>query len=170
MNDSTISSLKEALKHSPENVPLRLLLAETLQGLSRLDEAEEEYKILLNYSDDTNIKTGLAGVYYQRGRFSACNVILEEVIESGSEEAEVLGLYAKGLLKENAFAKALEIYQLALSIYPDFFDEELDQHFRLKEVLNGMILKMKVTTGFWKSQVSILVMLVAWTRLKKRSN
>lgn len=133
MNDNTISSLREALIHSPENVPLRLLLAETLEGMNRLDEAEEEYKTLLNYSDDTNIKTGLAGVYYQRGRFSACNVILEEVIESGSEEAEVLALYAKGLLKENAFAKALDIYQFTLSIYPDFFDEELDQHFRLKE-------------------------------------
>ena len=133
MNDNTISSLREALKHSPDNIPLRLLLAETFQSLNRLDEAEEEFKMLLNYSADTKIKTRLAGLFYQKGRFSACNVILEEVIENGSEDRDVLALYAKGLLKENAIIKALEIYQLTLSMDPGFFDEELDHQFRLKE-------------------------------------
>ena len=133
MNDNTISSLRMALKHSPENVPLRLLLAETLQGLNKLDEAEEEYKTLLHYSDDAKIKTGLANIFYLRGRFSACNVILEEVIEEGNGTPEIFALYAKGLLKENAVEKALEIYQLALSLDPGFFDEELDEEFRLKE-------------------------------------
>lgn len=130
---NTISSLRAALSHSPENVPLRLLLAETLLGLNKLDEAEAEYKTLLNYSDDAKIKTGLANIFYLRGRYSACNVILEEVIEDGNGDPEVFALYAKGLLKENAVERALEIYQLALSIDPDFFDEELDEQFRLKE-------------------------------------
>ena len=37
MNENTIDSLREALKHSPNNTPLRLLLAETLLGLNRLE-------------------------------------------------------------------------------------------------------------------------------------
>ena len=42
MNDNTIDSLREALKHSPDNTPLRLLLADTLLNLNRLEEAEKE--------------------------------------------------------------------------------------------------------------------------------
>ena len=43
MNDNTLDSLREALKYSPENLPLRHLLAETLLSLNRLEEAEIEY-------------------------------------------------------------------------------------------------------------------------------
>jgi transitional endoplasmic reticulum ATPase len=45
MNDNTIDSLREALKHSPDNTPLRQLLADTLLTLNRLDEAETEFSI-----------------------------------------------------------------------------------------------------------------------------
>ena len=41
--NSTILALQEALKISPDNVPLRLHLGETFQLANRLDEAEKEY-------------------------------------------------------------------------------------------------------------------------------
>lgn len=65
MNENTIDSLREALKHSPDNIPLRLLLAETLQTLNRLEEAEAEYTLLLKLSDSTKIKIGLANVFFK---------------------------------------------------------------------------------------------------------
>jgi len=80
MNDNTIDSLREALKHSPENTPLRLLLAETLLTLNRLEEAEIEFSTLLTLTNNTKSKVGLAKVFFKKGNYSACNVILEEVI------------------------------------------------------------------------------------------
>jgi transitional endoplasmic reticulum ATPase len=130
MNDSTIDSLREALKQSSDNVPLRLLLADTLLALNRLEDAESEYATLLKFTSDTKAKVGLANVFFRKGSYSACNVILEEVIERGTNDITVFTLYAKGLLKENSIAKAIQIYQQALAIDPNYFDEELDNQLR----------------------------------------
>jgi SpoVK/Ycf46/Vps4 family AAA+-type ATPase len=132
MNDNTIESLREALKHSPENTPLRLLLADTLLSLNRLEEAEEEYSSLLKRSDDIKSKIGLAKVFFKKGNYSACNVILEEVIDNGTRDIDVFTLYAKGLLKENDTAKAIEAYKKALALDPNYFDEDLDKQLRLR--------------------------------------
>ncbi len=134
MNENTIDSLREALKHSPENTTLRLLLADTLLSVNRLDEAETEYTTLLKQTSDTKAKIGLAKVFFHKGNFSACNVILEEVIDSGIQEVAVFTLYAKALLKEHAIGKAVEMYQKALALNPNFFDEELDRQLKVKSV------------------------------------
>lgn len=132
MNDNTIDSLREALKHSPDNTPLRQILADTLLTLNRLDEAETEFSTLLKISNDNKAKVGLATVFYKKGSYSACNVILEEVIEKGTNEISVFTLYAKGLLKEQSVAKAIEAYKKALAIDPKYFDDELDSQLRQK--------------------------------------
>ncbi len=132
MNDTTIDSLKEALKHSPDNSPLRLLLAETLLNLNRLEEAEQEFSFILKTKDEIKARIGLARVFFKKGNYSACNVILEEFIETGKQDPEIFTLYAKGLLKENAVAKAIDAYSKALAIDPKYFDEELDNQLRLK--------------------------------------
>jgi SpoVK/Ycf46/Vps4 family AAA+-type ATPase len=132
MNDNTIDSLREALRHSPDNIPLRLLLAENLLALNRLEEAENEYTTLLKYTNALKVKTGLAKVFFHKGNFSACNVILEEVVDNGIEDVDILTLHAKALLKENAFGKAVEIYQRALEINPGLSDEELDGQLRIR--------------------------------------
>jgi SpoVK/Ycf46/Vps4 family AAA+-type ATPase len=134
MNQNNIDGLREALKHSPENIPLRLLLANTLSSLNLLDEAEKEFTIILQKSDNDQAKFGLANVYFKKDHFSACNVILEEVIDNGSSEIPVYVLYAKGLLKENSIQKAIEVYQKVLELNPDFYDEELDSRLRLRGI------------------------------------
>ncbi len=133
MNNNTIESLREALKHSPDNTPLRLLLAENLLSLNRLDEAEQEFSYILKIENDNKAQIGLAKVFFKKGNYSACNVILEELIENGKQDIETLTLYAKGLLNEKSVDKAIEVYQKVLSIKPDFKDEELDSHLRVAE-------------------------------------
>jgi SpoVK/Ycf46/Vps4 family AAA+-type ATPase len=100
--------------------------------LNRLDEAETEYSALLKLSNENQAKVGLAKVFFEKGSYSACNVILEELIDNGTSEGAVLTLYAKGLLKENSIAKAIEIYRKALVIDDNNFDEELDSQLRLR--------------------------------------
>jgi SpoVK/Ycf46/Vps4 family AAA+-type ATPase len=130
MTQNTIDSLREALKHSPDNTPLRQLLADTLLNLNRLEEAEAEYSALLKISNDNKAKFGLATVFFKKGGYSGCNVILEELIENGTNEIGVYTLYAKGLLKENSISKAIDAYKKALAIDPNYFDEDLDNQLR----------------------------------------
>lgn len=132
MNDNTVDSLREALKHSPDNHPLRHLLADTLLKLNRLEEAEIEYTSILKTVNDTKARFGLAMVFFTKGSYSACNVILEELIDNGTKDSAVYILYAKGLLQENATANAIEAYKKALALNPAHFDEELDQKLRQK--------------------------------------
>lgn len=130
MKENTIDSLREALKHSPDNTPLRLLLADTLLTMNRLEEAETEYSTLLKITNDNKVKVGLANVFFKKGSYSACNVVLEEVIDKGTNDVNVFTLYAKGLLKENSISKAIDAYKRSLSIDPNYFDEELDRQLR----------------------------------------
>ncbi len=132
MNESTIESLKNALQHSPDNIPLRQLLAENLLQLNRLEEAENEYKLILQQKDDLKAKLGLANIFFLKEHFSACNLILEELIDRGIQQADVFTLYAKALLKEHAVSKAIEYYQKALEIDPSSYDEELENNLKIR--------------------------------------
>lgn len=132
MNDKTVNDIRAALEHSPENIPLRQLLADTLLGLKRWEEAETEYKFILRYSSDPKAKLGMAKVYFHKANYSACIIILEEVLENNQLDSQHLGLYAKALLKENSLGKASEIYQKVQLIDPDYFDDELDNHLKQK--------------------------------------
>jgi transitional endoplasmic reticulum ATPase len=132
MNENTIQGIREALRHSPDNVPLRMLLAENLLSLNRLEEAETEYTTVLKMSNDPRAKPGLARVYFRKGNFSACNVILEEVIEEGNSDIDVFVLHAKALLQENSVSKARDIYSKVLAIDPNYTDDELDSQLRVR--------------------------------------
>lgn len=148
MNDNTIDSLREALNHSPENTPLRFLLAETLLTLNRLEEAEAEYTALIKISNDNKAKVGLAKVFFRKGSYSTCNVVLEEVIEKGTNEVGIYTLYAKGLLKENLIAKAIDAYKKALALDPNFFDEELDNHLRQRGINETIEIEDEIDNRF----------------------
>ena len=121
MDESTIQSLTEALLISPENIPLRQHLADILVKMNRFNEAEKEYTELLKLSPEPRFKTELARVFFLQGEYSKCNVILEDVIEQGMEDFDVLILYTRGLLRENAIDDAISIYQRALEIEPGFY-------------------------------------------------
>jgi SpoVK/Ycf46/Vps4 family AAA+-type ATPase len=130
MDDNAIRNLREALKFSPNNIPLKLHLAEVLLQANQLDEAESEFSQLVKLSPDIRSKIGLAKTFYRKGEYAKCNVILEDLISNGVEDFDVLILNARALLKENSLPGALEIYKRALSINPAFQDDELDKALR----------------------------------------
>ncbi|HOX83628.1 MAG TPA: AAA family ATPase [Chryseolinea sp.] len=136
MDDNTINNLREALRFSPDNIPLKLHLAEILLKANRLDEAEIEYSELVKLSNDNKSKIGLAKIFFQKGEYSKCNVILEEVMASGFQDFDMFILHSKALLKENSISSAIEVYNRALKINPTFQDEELDNELRLTGISN----------------------------------
>lgn len=134
MNDETISTLKIALEHSPDNIPLRLHLAEALFDLYRLNEAQAQYESALKYGENNDAKLGLAKVSYAQENYTKCNVILESLLENNHDTFDVLLLHTKALVKENALAEAIEIYKKVLALDPSFTNEELDKKLRLGQV------------------------------------
>ncbi|RXR32620.1 ATP-binding protein [Flavobacterium piscinae] len=122
-----IANLKEALQFSPTNIPLKMLLANSLFRLYRFDEAKEQFKEIINI-DSTNIeaKIGLSKIYFNNNEFSKSIVILDDILKNDHLNVEALLLYTKVLVKENSISEAIVYYQKILSITPSFKDEELD--------------------------------------------
>ena len=132
MNEETIKNLKEALVASPDNIPLRFLLANTFLQMNRLEEAEKEYLSLLQIDTvHQKGKFGLATVYFRKEQYATASVILEELLKSNASNLEFLALYAKSLLRDKAIEDALTTYQQLLQLDPSYTDEELDQNLRI---------------------------------------
>nr|WP_241559043.1 AAA family ATPase [Chitinophaga barathri] len=111
---------------------MRLHLAETLFNLNRLEEAEKEYLAALGIEQNEKALIGLAKVYYRKEAYATCNVILEDLMKSQPDNLDVLVLYTRSSLKENAWDNARETYQRLLEHYPNFTDEELDAQLRVR--------------------------------------
>ena len=119
-------SLREALRHSPDNIPLRTHLAEQLIAAGRGDEAEVEFKHALNARpDDPKLKTGLASAFYQQGKNSAAMVIVEDLIKQRDCPPKAIMLYARLLLRAGDVERAVRQYKKAVEADPSVADIEL---------------------------------------------
>ncbi|MEK7467599.1 MAG: AAA family ATPase [Planctomycetota bacterium] len=128
MNPSSdpTQGLRDALRVSPENVPLRRHLAETLMGLGRAPEAEAEYREALKRSpEDTALKLGLASAFDRQGKSSAALVIVEDLVKRRDTPASAFLLHARLLLKGGDAERAVRAYKSALDADPDSADPEL---------------------------------------------
>ena len=95
-----LESLREAVRLSPDNLPLRKHFAEALLGAGRPEEAEREYRqALARWPDDTELKLGLAGTFYREGKNSTALVILEDILGNPSPPARAHLLHARLLLR-----------------------------------------------------------------------
>ncbi len=130
MDRDQIENLREALTFSPDNIPLRIHLAETLLAHNLLEEAEKEFELIVKKSEDERGRRGLAKVFYRQGAYAKCNVLLEELLRSFGDDLELLVLHSRALLKEGEIGPAMEAYQSVLELDPSFQDEELDDELR----------------------------------------
>lgn len=135
MQEELIQNLREALKLSPQNIPLRLTLAEALLNNNLMQEAETEYKIVLDAEPQSiQAKSGLAKIYFSQQKYSTAIVILEDLIEMKPNDVSLLMLLSRSLLRNEEHTKAIDYYKQALQLNPSLLDEELDQHLRQPSV------------------------------------
>ncbi|MCE9534677.1 MAG: AAA family ATPase [Planctomycetes bacterium] len=112
-----LQMLRDALKHSPENLPLRQHLAESLVGLGRLDEAEQEYKQAIAGSPNhLGFRVGLADVYYRQGKNSPALVILEDLLKKLDTPAKAYVLHAKLLFRAGDVERAVRQYKTGIDL------------------------------------------------------
>lgn len=135
MNNDAIINLREALSVSPNNIPLRLHLAETLFANNLPKEAITEFQIILKKENNPKAKLGLAKAFFTLKDYSTCNVVLEELRDNGFDNSfEVLLLHTQALVKEHLIAEAINTYKKVLIIKPSYTNEELDFQLRNQSV------------------------------------
>jgi len=126
-----IDNLKEALQFSPNNIPLKLLLANSLLKLNRYEEAETHFLETIDLdSSNTEAKIGLSDLYFQRNEYSKSIVILEDILLFDNKNFDALILFTKALIRENSIDLAIKNYQNALQINPKYVNDELDNLLR----------------------------------------
>ena len=129
MNDH-IKSLQEALQVSPDNIPLRLHLAEVLLREKLYAESAEQYREVLQRSyGNAKAKLGLAEAYFYQQKYSAAIIIFEELYPDLPSDAMVF--FVKCLIKEHSLQQAVEVYQRVIAMNPEFRDEEIDSQLRM---------------------------------------
>ena len=129
MDNSMINSLIEALKFSPDNLPLKHHLAQVLKNENRVSEAIEQYKELVKLSPNNSIyKFELAELYYKSGANDVAIIILEEIYES---DINYKLLLIKCFIQEKNKEKAINLYKEILSHDPAFKDEFIDNELRI---------------------------------------
>jgi ATP-dependent 26S proteasome regulatory subunit len=130
-DNQAVSALREALKVSPNNLPLREHLAHTLLGLGRAEEAEREYRCALGLSPDhARLKTGLARAFAHQGKHSQALVVVESLIQAQDCPPGAHLLYARLLLKSGGFDLARRHYEKAVAADASLADPELADQLR----------------------------------------
>jgi AAA+ superfamily predicted ATPase len=119
-------ALREAIRFSPENVPLRLHAAEVLTSQGNLAGAELAYRqaLALDPQND-DLQLGLARVFYEQKKDSAAFVIVERLLDEPSPPARACALHARLLLRAGQFERAGHAYRTALDIDPSAADPTL---------------------------------------------
>ena len=129
MTELSIEQLREALEVSPENAPLRKLLAHLLLDREEAVQAEVEFRKLLSESpNDTEVKLGLATCFYKQHRDDAALVLIENILESPSEVPLATSrLYVRILIRQGNIEQAVEAYKHMITLDPTQADEEVEQ-------------------------------------------
>ena len=124
--EDPVRALREAVRVSPENVPLRQLLAETLLSLGRPEEAEREFReALTRAAENPALKLGLAQAFYRQGKDSHALVIVEDLLKAPQPPARAVMLHARLLLRAGEVKQAVEAYRRGVELDPSAADRDL---------------------------------------------
>ena len=127
MSSDPFASLREALQFSPDNLPLRRHLADSLLQAGRLAEAEAEYKEgLTRAPEDTSFRFGLAKAFFEQKKISAAFVVLEDMIKANIAPPAARVMYARLLFQQGDVANSVAQYKLAVEQDAAVRDADLD--------------------------------------------
>ncbi|MCP5517540.1 MAG: AAA family ATPase [Verrucomicrobiales bacterium] len=144
--EDPLASLREAVRISPENVPLRQHLAGSLLEAGRAEAAETEFKAALALApDNAAIKLGLARAFMAQGKSSHALVIVEDLLKSASKPPPAYLLHARLLFQAGDIENAVRAYRWGVEADPSLADLELahrlgiDADPETSEVLDGRL-------------------------------
>jgi transitional endoplasmic reticulum ATPase len=125
-DNEAIAGLHDALRLSPDNLPLRQALGDALMGMGRYDEAEAEYRKAISLSpDNEKLKLSLAKAFFQQGKSSHAVVVLEELLRKPDPLPAAMVLHSRLLSRNGEIDRATRQYKRAIEIDPSQVDDDL---------------------------------------------
>ncbi|GAA2826454.1 AAA family ATPase [Nonomuraea rubra] len=126
-DDAGLQALREAARLSPDNLPLRRLLAGQLLAKGYLADAEAEFRAALALSpQDPELIIGLADAFIRQSGFGEAMAALEPLLATPGYPPAAGVLAARALLGEGDTAKAAYRYFEATSRDASVADQELE--------------------------------------------
>ena len=127
-DDESLEALKQAVEQSPDNAPLRKHFADCLFSSGHFAQAEAEFSQALKLKpDDLEVKCGLAASFYQLGKYSQAQVLVESLVELPVPPPRSLILHARILLNDGDSKLAKQQYERALELKPELIDASLSE-------------------------------------------
>ena len=125
---SNLDALRQAASHSPDNVPLLLLLGEGCLDHFLFQEAREHFQRVLGL-EPANVagQLGLARTAYQEGNLSEAVVRAEAITAAHPRNASALRLLSRLAFIEGHIDDARRHYARAREIEPNVRDEGLEK-------------------------------------------
>lgn len=125
MASDPLAALREALRLSPNNIPLRQHLADSLLQSGRADEAETEYREALALAPNSaSLKLGLARAYFRLGKNSHALVVVEDIVKNPGAPATAFVLHARLLAGIGEVRQAIDEYRRGIEIDSSVADPE----------------------------------------------
>lgn len=119
-----LQALRDALRLSPGNVPLRQHLADSLLGAGQAEEAEKEYRdALVLAPESVPLKLGLARAFYRQGKNSHALALVESLAATPTPPARALVLHARLLVGIGEVEQAVRQYRRAIESDPSVADK-----------------------------------------------
>ncbi|MCU0880550.1 MAG: AAA family ATPase [Pirellulaceae bacterium] len=110
-----LAPLREAIRLSPDNVPLRQHLAESLLGLGQPEQAEAEFRNALAMDPQNDaLKLGLARAFLAQQKASAALVIVEDMARRRDAPGAAHVLYSRLLYQRGEVPQAVAEYKLGV--------------------------------------------------------
>ena len=139
-----LQPLRDALAFSPDNLPLRRHLADSLMTAGRFEEAEAESRELLRRSPDAvDAKLMLAKAFAQQAKESQAIVLLETLTRGDQAVPAARVMLARLLFKTGKVDEAVRQYRRAVEADASVADADLDATFAegttRDEVVDGRV-------------------------------
>ncbi len=119
--------LREALRLSPDNVPLLLHVADGVLKQGGFNEAEVLFKRALALEPhNPGTETGLATAFFQQGKYDAALVIVENLVKRNAATPRAYLLHARLALRGGEPRLAAQQYLRAKELDPALLDSTLE--------------------------------------------
>jgi transitional endoplasmic reticulum ATPase len=128
-----ITQLREAVRLSPQNAPLRQALADALLAAGLNPEATIEYRAALAMNPRSpQLKLGLARAFHAEGKNNEALVVLEDLVKSAEAPGRAFVLHAKLLAGVGEVQQAVNQYKLGVSKDPNAADPDFAQRMGIR--------------------------------------
>jgi ATP-dependent 26S proteasome regulatory subunit len=147
-----IEGLRDALRLSPNNLPLRQQLANALLAAGQAAEAEKEYRQALSQAaEDQNLKLGLARAFYAQGKNSHALALVEDIVKSREAPARAFVLHARLLSGIGEMEQAVMQYRRAMELDNSMADPDLAQRLGINASAESDVIEGRVRSS-WQGE------------------